>query len=29
VEYGLGLVGDGFVSLIGYQVEGYHLVPVF
>ena len=26
---GLNLVGDGFVSLIGYQAQGYHLVPVF
>lgn len=26
---GLTLVGDGFVSLIGYQAQGYHLVPVF
>ena len=26
---GLALVGDGFVSLIGYQAQGYHLVPVF
>jgi len=26
---GLGLVGDGFISLIGYQAQGYHLVPVF
>ncbi len=25
----LDLVGDGFVSLIGYQAQGYHLVPVF
>lgn len=25
----LTLVGDGFVSLIGYQSQGYHLVPVF
>jgi intracellular sulfur oxidation DsrE/DsrF family protein len=23
------LVGDGFVSLIGYQTQGYALVPVF
>lgn len=23
------LVGDGFISLIGYQAQGYHLVPVF
>lgn len=23
------LVGDGFISLIGYQSQGYHLVPVF
>ena len=23
------LVADGFVSLIGYQAQGYHLVPVF
>ena len=26
---GLTLVGDGFISLIGYQARGYHLVPVF
>ena len=26
---GLTLVADGFVSLIGYQAQGYHLVPVF
>jgi len=26
---GLSLVGDGFISLIGYQAQGYHLVPVF
>lgn len=26
---GLELVGDGFISLIGYQAQGYHLVPVF
>jgi len=26
---GLTLVGDGFVSLIGYQAQGFHLVPVF
>ena len=26
---GLTLVGDGFISLIGYQAQGYHLVPVF
>jgi intracellular sulfur oxidation DsrE/DsrF family protein len=25
----LTLVGDGFVSLIGWQAQGYHLVPVF
>lgn len=25
----LALVGDGFISLIGYQAQGYHLVPVF
>lgn len=25
----LNLVGDGFISLIGYQAQGYHLVPVF
>ena len=25
----LTLVGDGFVSLIGYQAQGYNLVPVF
>ncbi|MCW9046597.1 MAG: DsrE family protein [Gammaproteobacteria bacterium] len=25
----LKLVADGFVSLIGYQAQGYHLVPVF
>lgn len=26
---GLTVVGDGFISLIGYQAQGYHLVPVF
>lgn len=26
---GMTPVGDGFVSLIGYQAQGYHLVPVF
>jgi len=26
---GLELVGDGFISLIGYQSQGYSLVPVF
>jgi len=26
---GMALVGDGFISLIGYQAQGYHLVPVF
>lgn len=26
---GLSLVRDGFISLIGYQQQGYHLVPVF
>lgn len=26
---GLTIVADGFVSLIGYQAQGYHLVPVF
>jgi len=25
----LNLVADGFISLIGYQAQGYHLVPVF
>jgi len=25
----LNLVADGFISLIGYQARGYHLVPVF
>ncbi|HSH30270.1 MAG TPA: DsrE family protein [Thiohalobacter sp.] len=25
----LDLVGDGFISLIGYQAQGYHLVPVY
>lgn len=25
----LTLVADGFISLIGYQSQGYHLVPVF
>ena len=25
---GLTLVGDGFISLIGYQAQDYHLVPV-
>jgi len=26
---GMTLVGDGFISLIGYQAQGYHLVPVY
>ena len=26
---GLDVVGDGFVSVIGYQEQGYHLVPVY
>ena len=26
---GMTLVGDGFISLIGYQAQGYHLVTVF
>ena len=26
---GLTLVGDGFISLIGYQAQGYHLATVF
>lgn len=26
---GMTLVGDGFISLIGYQSQGYHLVPVY
>ena len=26
---GMTVVGDGFISLIGYQAQGYHLVPVF
>lgn len=26
---GLALVGDGFISLVGHQAQGYHLVPVF
>jgi len=25
----LNLVANGFISLIGYQAQGYHLVPVF
>jgi intracellular sulfur oxidation DsrE/DsrF family protein len=25
----LQVVGDGFISLIGYQSQGYHLVPIF
>lgn len=25
----LQLIGDGFISLIGYQAQGYHMVPVF
>ncbi len=29
IHSGLTLVGDGFISLIGYQEQGYHLVPVF
>jgi len=29
IHAGLSLVGDGFISLIGYQAQGYHLVPVF
>ena len=23
------VVGDGFISLIGWQTQGYHLVPIF
>lgn len=26
---GMDVVGDGFVSLIGYQAQDYHLVPIF
>ncbi|MFA9460650.1 DsrE family protein [Thiohalorhabdus methylotrophus] len=26
---GLEIVRDGFVSMIGYQEQGYHLVPVY
>lgn len=26
---GLHVVGDGFISLIGYQSKGYQLVPIF
>jgi hypothetical protein len=26
---GMKPVSDGFISLIGYQAQGYHLVPVF
>jgi intracellular sulfur oxidation DsrE/DsrF family protein len=26
---GMNIVSDGFISLIGYQAQGYHLVPVF
>ncbi len=26
---GLSLVGDGFISLIGWQTQGYKLVPLF
>lgn len=26
---GMSLVADGFISLIGYQAQGYHLVPVY
>ena len=26
---GLSLVADGFISLIGYQTQGYKLVPLF
>jgi hypothetical protein len=26
---GLTLVADGFISLIGYQTQGYKLVPLF
>ncbi len=26
---GMSIVGDGFISLIGYQAQGYNLVPVF
>ena len=26
---GLTPVGDGFISIIGYQSQGYHLVPVY
>jgi len=26
---GLTLVGDGFISLIGWQTQGYKLIPLF
>ncbi len=26
---GMTIVGDGFISLIGWQAQGYHLVPIF
>ncbi len=26
---GLSLVGDGFISLIGWQTQGYKLIPLF
>ncbi len=26
---GLTVVADGFISLIGYQTQGYRLVPIF
>ena len=25
----LDIIGDGFISLIGYQTQGYYLVPIF
>ncbi len=25
----MDIVGDGFISLIGYQAQGYHLVPIY
>lgn len=25
----MDIIGDGFISLIGYQAQGYHLVPIY
>lgn len=29
IHPGMEIVGDGFISLIGWQSQGYHLVPIF